>query len=128
MGRLRARRIAKAPRGIVARSNPIAEEARRLEYFVYGKLRFETDAEGVNRLGQQWVPVEQMPEDVEWGRKEDAFDDAVRDMRAREDSRYIPRGSKGCVLHGSACVSKNRVMTGYLFCTVWVAGSDIFGN
>ena len=76
-------RIAKPPRGMVARSNPVpAEQKKNLEYFVYGRFRFdETDAEGVDRLGMQWVPVEGMGSDPEWGDKEDEFDDCVRALR-----------------------------------------------
>ena len=79
----RARRIAKRARGMRARSNPVPDGERALEYLVYGRFRFEDDdADGVDRLGTEWVPVEGMANDTEWGEKEDEFDEAVRAMRA----------------------------------------------
>ena len=80
---MRARRLAKRPRGAIARSNPVPEEKRALEYLVYGKFRFdEIDAEGVERLGTEWVPVEMMAADPNWGEKEDEFDELVREQRS----------------------------------------------
>ena len=79
---VRARRLAKRPRGTIAQSNPVPEAKRALEYLVYGRFTFkETDADGVERLGTEWVPVEQMPADPYWGEKEDKFDDLVREER-----------------------------------------------
>ena len=48
-----------------------------------GKFRFEEiDAAGVERLGTEWVPVEMMGADPDWGEKEDEFDELVREERA----------------------------------------------
>ena len=68
-----------------ARSNPdypVPQEKRELEYLVYGRFKFkETDADGVERLGTEWVKVDQMAADPNWGEKEDEFDDLVREER-----------------------------------------------
>ena len=76
------RRLARRPRGAIARSNPVPAAGRALEYLVYGRFRFEEiEAEDVDRLGTEWVPVSGMARDADWGEKEDEFDDRVREAR-----------------------------------------------
>ena len=59
------------------------EDDEHLEYLVYGWFKFlDLDAEGVCRLGRQYVSVEGMAEDKKWVEMEEAFDARVRDMRA----------------------------------------------
>ena len=69
------------PRTSRGRSSPVEMEKMELEYDVYGWFKFESDAEGVRRLGRQWVQVEQMAEDPDWVDKEDEFDARVVDLR-----------------------------------------------
>ena len=80
--RVCARRIAKRPRGMVARSNPVPEAERALEFLVYGRFKFDdTDADGVDRLGTEWVPVEAMALDDDWCDKVADFENAMSAMR-----------------------------------------------
>ena len=75
-------RIARRPPNARARSNPVPENKRALDYLVYGKFRFKhEDAKGVDRLGTEWVPVEKIAKMKDWGKKEDEFDETVRAMR-----------------------------------------------
>ena len=68
---------------MINRSNPVAIEDEALEYDVYGWFNFDgVDADGVRRLGRQWVPVEGIAAVPDWSEKEDAFDDRVRELRA----------------------------------------------
>ena len=76
-------RIAARPSGVINRSNPVAIGDEALEYDVYGWFNFDgVDAEGVRRLGRQWVPVEAIAAVSEWSEKEDEFDARVRELRA----------------------------------------------
>ena len=55
---------------MINRSNPVAIEDEALEYDVYGWFNFDgVDAEGVRRLGRQWVPVEAIAAVSEWSEK-----------------------------------------------------------
>ena len=79
MVRAAARSIAETPRGLLERSNPVDEQDEALEYEVYGWWRFDTDAEGVRRLGRQWVSMEQLVGMVggDWQEKVAAFEARV---------------------------------------------------
>ena len=77
MVRAAARRIAETPRGFLERSNPVEEEDEALEYEVYGWWRFDTDAEGVRRLGRQWLCVEQLVAVEDWKDAVDKFEARV---------------------------------------------------
>ena len=55
-------RLSVIPRALVDRSNPPPESDddegdECLEYDVYGWFKFESDADGVQRLDRQWVPL-----------------------------------------------------------------------
>ena len=74
-------RTSRKPRTQLACEQPIDEH--QLEYEVHGWFKWDgVDAEGVKRLGRQWVPVEQICLLQEWGSEEDEFDTRVRNMRA----------------------------------------------
>ena len=80
-------RIARRPPNARARSNPVPENKRALDYLVYGKFRFKhSDSKGVDRLGTEWVPVEKIAKQKDWGKIEDKFDETVRAMREGHDS------------------------------------------
>ena len=55
-------RLSVIPRALVDRSNPPPdsdddEGDECIEYDVYGWFKFESDADGVQRLDRQWVPL-----------------------------------------------------------------------
>ena len=61
------------PRGLIEASRPVKEEDEVLEYDVYGWYRFDTDEEGVRRLGRQWLCVEQLAGARDWEDARDQF-------------------------------------------------------
>ena len=61
-----AHRLSVIPRALVDRSNPPPdsdddEGDECIEYDVYGWFKFESDADGVQRLDRQWVPLHARP-------------------------------------------------------------------
>ena len=59
------------PRALVDRSNPPPESDddegdECLEYDVYGWFKFESDADGVQRLDRQWVPLHDLEQAEGW--------------------------------------------------------------
>ena len=64
-------RLSVIPRALVDRSNPPPESDDDegdgcLEYDVYGWFKFESDADGVQRLDRQWVPLHDLEQAEGW--------------------------------------------------------------
>jgi hypothetical protein len=64
-------RLSVIPRALVDRSNPPPESDddegdECLEYDVYGWFKFESDADGVQRLDRQWVPLHDLEQAEGW--------------------------------------------------------------
>ena len=66
-----AHRLSVIPRALVDRSNPPPdsdddEGDECIEYDVYGWFKFESDADGVQRLDRQWVPLHDLEQAEGW--------------------------------------------------------------
>ena len=64
-------RLSVIPRALVDRSNPPPdsdddEGDKCIEYDVYGWFKFESDADGVQRLDRQWVPLHDLEQAEGW--------------------------------------------------------------
>ena len=89
--------MAAIPSRFLDRSNPVADDAKKLEYDVYGWFKFDTDAPGVRRLDRQWLPVEALAgADLEDG---DDWETALLEF---EDD-LIKRREQASVTFGNGC-------------------------
>ena len=94
-----AHRLSVIPRALVDRSNPPPdsdddEGDECIEYDLYGWFKFESDADGVQRLDRQWVPLHDLQQAEGWEaavlKLEERLKMARTDMAARRAPTRSP--------------------------------------